>query len=305
MAQGGPLARYPWLRRLVGPLLFVVLFVLFLLSTFPYDDLGLRLEQEARAQNAELSIGRLRGAGLFGLRASDVKVRLPGPPGGEPGPEIKLDEVDVRPDLFGLIVRRTGFGYSIDGYGGTAKGHATLAKDQRQGALDKLTLTANDLDLKSLPIKDTGGVDLSGKASLKIDFTKMSPTDQATGLVSITGSGLAASGSVKGLTLPKLNAGNLDVQLTLDKGNAHVDRASLRGGDLEVDADGSIRLKPLLTLSQVELHTRLKLGDAWLNANPIFKTLLTAVNNARQPDGSYVFTLTGPLANLNPPRPGR
>ena len=60
----------------------------------------------------------------------------------------------------------------------------------------------------------------------------------------------------------------------------------------------------VLSLSQADLHVRFKLADAWLAANPLFRGLLSAVSNARQPDGSYAFTLTGPLSNIQS-RPGR
>jgi len=65
-----------------------------------------------------------------------------------------------------------------------------------------------------------------------------------------------------------------------------------------------VRLRPLLSLSQAELHVRIRPADRWLNENGPIKSALGLLKNARQPDGSFVFSFTGPLSRLNS-RPGR
>jgi hypothetical protein len=59
-----------------------------------------------------------------------------------------------------------------------------------------------------------------------------------------------------------------------------------------------------LSLSQADLHVRLRAADRWLNDNGMIKGALGMAQNARQPDGSYVFSFTGPLSRLSS-RPGR
>ena len=76
--------RHPVLRRLLVPAAAVLAFALFLIFTFPYDVLARRLEVEAQRGGAELTIGSLGPAGLGGLRAREVKLRLPAPPGSSP-----------------------------------------------------------------------------------------------------------------------------------------------------------------------------------------------------------------------------
>jgi len=92
--------------------------------------------------------------------------------------------------------------------------------------------------------------------------------------------------------------------VTIDKGLARVDKAQARGGDLDAEADGNVRLRPLWSLSQADLHVRFRPGDRWLNENGMIKGTLGLVQNARQPDGAYVFSFSGPLSRLNS-RPGR
>ena len=302
LAQGGLFAGRPWLRRLLVPVVFVVCFAIFAFLTFPFDSLKASLEEQVHAGGGELTIERLRPAGLGGVRATGVKLRLPQGPGEGPLPELKLDHVDVRPDFFAFLLRRISFGFAFEGYGGKAKGHAALAKDQAQGLFDSLDVDAADLDLKQLPMKELSGLDLTGQLTLKTRLTRLSPADGATSI--LMKGGAVNGGQLRGFTLPKMNLGELDAQVVSDKGAARIERAMLRGSDVEADADGTLRLKPLLSLSQADLHARFKLSESWLNVNPVFRGLLTALNNARQPDGGFVFTLTGPMSNLNS-RPGR
>ncbi len=304
MAQASPLFRSPWLRRLVLPAVFLLCFVIFLFLTLPLDEAARSLEERVRAQGGELTIERLRPSGLGGIAASGVKLRLPAAPGADPLPDLQFDKVTARPDYLSLLLRRVSFSFSIEAYGGKASGHAELTKDQRQGVLEALSLNAADLDLARLPLKELVGLEVTGRVALKADLSKLSPPDVASGLVSGTLKGVSASGPVKGFTVPKTSLGDVDLQIALDKGAAKIDRAQARNGDVDADLDGTLRLKPLMTLSQAELHARFKLSEAWLNQNPIFRGLLSAIANARQPDGAYVFTLTGPLANLSS-RPGR
>src|SRR5438445_2142161 len=123
MANLGFFTRHPVVRRLLVPAAAVVGFFLFLMLTFPYDTLARRVEVEARSGGAELTIGSLGPAGLFGLRAHDVKLKLPAPPGAEALPELKFDRADLSPDYLALILRRTSFGFAVQGYGGSASGH--------------------------------------------------------------------------------------------------------------------------------------------------------------------------------------
>jgi len=114
MAELAFLARHPLLRKLLLPAAGVIAFVLFLLLTFPFDVLARRIEVEAQRGGADLTIGSMGPAGLGGVRARDVKLRMPAVPGADGAtPELHLDALDVSPDLFALLLRRTSFGFSL------------------------------------------------------------------------------------------------------------------------------------------------------------------------------------------------
>ena len=298
------LSRHPVLRKLLLPALAVFAFGLFLILTFPYDSLARRLEVEAQRGGAELTIGSLGPAGIVGVRARDVKLRLLPAPGEAQPPEIHLDRADFSPDLFALLLRRTSFGFVAEGYGGSARGHVALSNDPRQPGLSSLRIDARDIDLSALPLKDVSGVEASGKLQLKADLPGLLPVETANGSLSLSLDGAGLSGTVMGMTLPKTSLGHLEGSATVEKGVAKVEKTSARGGDIDADVDGSCNLRPLLSLSQADLHLRFRPSPSWLDQNAMIKGMMGLIQNARQGDGSYVFTFTGPLAHLTP-RPGR
>src|SRR5439155_20182776 len=174
-------ARHPVLQKLALPAAGVIAFGLFLLLTFPYDVLARRIEIEAQRSGAEVSIGSMGPAGIGSVRARDVKVRLAAAPGAEALPELRFDRLDISPDLFALILRRTSFGFAAQGYGGTAKGHVAFSNDPKQPGLSSLRIDARDIDLQTLPLKEIAGVEATGKLQLKADLSSMIPVETAGG----------------------------------------------------------------------------------------------------------------------------
>jgi type II secretion system protein N len=300
-ASSGPTAqllRLKRLKRFAVPAAAVAAFVLFLLITFPFDTLARRLEVEAQRSGTDLKIGSV-GPAFLGFRARDVRFRVASS-SGEPSPELRLDVVTIRPDLFSLLLRRTSFGFSLEAYGGTARGHAALSNDPAAPGLRSLQVDATDLDLRALPLKELAGLEAVGRVSFKADVPALQPPDAASGSISASGKQLAlAGGNVQGFTLPRTSLGDLDASIPLEKGIARVEKAQLRGGDLDVDLEGTIRLRPLLSLSQADLRLRVRPSDRWLNQNPALRGLLGLLQ--KQPDGSFLVPLSGPVSRLSAP----
>ncbi len=297
------LNRHPIVRRLSLPAAGVLAFFVFLVLTFPYDLLARRIEMEARRAGAEVTIGSAGAGGLVAVRARDVRVRLSA--AGGDSPELRFERAVVSPDIFALMLRRTSFGFSLEGYGGTARGHIALSNDPRQPAISSLRIDATDLDLATLPLREMAGFAAAGKLKLKADLPVLVPVETARGSLTLAVDGAAVNGgTAAGLSLPNTTLGRVESAISVDKGIAKVEKTQARGGDVEADVDGSVNLRPLLSLSQADLHVRLRPADRWLNENQVIKGMIGLVQNARQGDGSYTFTLTGPLSRMQP-RPGR
>lgn len=297
--------RHPRVRRLLVPAGGVLAFGLFLVLTFPYDVLARRIEVEAKSAGADLTIGSMGGSGLVGVRARDVRLRISPSPGAEPAPELRFDRADVRPDLLALILRRTSFGFALAAYGGTARGHMALSNDPRNPGVTSFRIDARDVDVSRLPLRDWGGVAAVGKLQLNADLPALLPAGNANGSLSLSLEGGAVTGgTVMGFALPRTSLGHVEGAVAVEKGTAHVEKTSARGGDIDADVDGNINLRPMLSLSQADLHVRFHPSDRWLNENPAIRGVMGFMQNARQGDGSYLFTFTGPLSRMQP-RPGR
>ena len=307
LALPGPL-RNPWVRRLLVPAAFVATFGLMLYLTFPFETLAQRVESEAHKAGFELSIERLGPAGLLGVRARGVLVKQASElPGGAPL-EVKLDRLDLKPEVLALLLRRLAVGFALESFGGEAHGVVRVSNDPKAPGVSTLALDASDFDLKQLPPSLLQELELLGRLGLKADLTSLQHLEAASGSLSLA---LKGAGVIKGtlklgegmsFPLPKTMLGDVTGSVTIDKGIAKIDKCTVRGGDVEADVDGTIRLTPLLSLSQAELHLRLKPSDKWLDANPLIKSSMGFLG-PKGPDG-YVFTLSGPLSRLQP-RPGR
>jgi type II secretion system protein N len=286
------------LRAFALPVGTVVAFLVFLLATFPFDTLARRIEIEVQRAGGDIAIASM-GPAFLGFRARDVRLRPPSTTG--PAPEFRFDSITIRPDLLALLGRRTSFSFLATAFSGSANGHAALSSDPRTaGSLQSLKLDTADIDLHSLPLKETWGVELLGRATSKTDLPTLIPSETTTGSITLSIKGLAiANASVQGLTVPRTVLGDLDASIVIDKGAAKVERAQTRGGDIDVDLEGTIRMRPLLSLSQADLRLRLRPSERWLSANPAMRGLLGLLQ--RQQDGSYLVPLNGPLSRLQPP----
>lgn len=299
------LNRHPMLRRLLWPAGAVLAFLLFVVLTFPYEVVARRIEMEARSAGVDLTIGSAGAGGLASLKASDVRVRVVPASGTEAWPELRFERAVFSPDILALIFRRTSFGFSVRGYGGSARGHVALSNDPRSPGVSSFRLDTSDLDLAALPLRELAGVTASGKLRVKADLPALLPVEAAHGNLNLTVETAAVTGgTVFGFALPRTALGHVEGAVAVDKGVARADKTSARGGDIEADLEGTVNLRPLLSLSQADLHLRFRPADRWLDANAPIKGMMGLIQNARQADGSYLFSFTGPLSRMQP-RPGR
>ena len=299
------LNQHPVLRRLLLPAGAALAFLVFLVLTFPYDVVARRIEMEAQRAGAELTIGSAGAGGLASLKATDVRIRILPARGADAWPELRFERAVFSPDILALLLRRTSFGFSLRGYGGTARGHLALSNDPRLPGVSSFRLDAADLDLAALPLRELVGITAAGKVRVNADLPALLPVETAHGSFTLSLDGASVTGgAVSGFTVPRTSLGHLDGSVAVDKGIARVEKTSARGGDIEADVDGNVNLRPLLSLSQADLHVRFRPGERWLNENAPIKGMMGLIQNARQPDGSYLFTFSGPLSRMQP-RPGR
>src|SRR5439155_233062 len=93
-----------------------------------------------------------------------------------------------------------------------------------------------------------GSVGAGGLASVRARDVRALSLDDGT----VTG------GAVMGFAIPRTAVGRLDGSISVEKGIARVEKTAARGGDVEADMDGNVNLRPLLSLSQADLHLRFR-----------------------------------------------
>jgi type II secretion system protein N len=166
------------------------------------------------------------------------------------------------------------------------------------------------------------GAPLAGLASGTIDVTLAEKPEGPEGTVELRierfeigdGKGkVKVPGMAGGLTLDKVQAGTLEMKVTIREGVATVEKLESKGKDLELSGSGSVRvLRPFgtsradLTLGMkfdpgyAEKSERTKAAFELLSLNPLTKRATGA-------DGMMRFRLSGPLSALRsaPAAPGR
>lgn len=288
--------------------------------TFPYQRLAAFITDKVTESGSgyTLEIGALSPYWLTGVELEQVKVRkqaeasLAAPPGadGKPAPDqaIKIDSAHARLGLIALLTGTTSLSFGaelgsgeIDGTyeesGDDKKVVATLSKVDlaKLGVLEQLislpstgTLTGNfDLVLGKQPSKTNGKVDLTiqkltvgdGKAKFKL-------------------------GSMGGLTIDPISAGDLKLVLDVKEGTGTVKKLTASGSDLKLDGSGDVRFAQPLARSRLGLLLKLKLTEAYRNKTARTKTMFALLESSGSPqvaaaktaDGSYQLRVSGTVS---------
>lgn len=253
-------------------------FVLCLYLTFPYDALKERVQSEARASGLYVKLGSI-GPGLFGIRAKKVELAKRATGDEDTPPEsLRIDSVSIRPSLFplGVAIRASALGGSMSG---------TI------GGLKDLTvrLSLDELNLSGGNLKGFSGVDLagnlSGEVALTVPRTSLGPKaaaepdlGQANGTITLNLKGFQVNGGTLTLALPmmgpepvpiglpKLNLGDLEGALKFQKGQGTIEKFSLKGDGVELNATGTLKLAKRLQYSEPALELRLKTTPEFVKA---------------------------------------
>ncbi len=292
---------------------FAVCFVVFAYFTLPYDRVKSTIEQRgsqgAAGVETKLTIGELGPHFLTGVALSDIVYERKGATDTEPV-KLGLDALNLRVSPLSVFTGlRLNFGAEvgdggIDGQYSGGEGGPTHIEAELDGVdLGKLGLgafvgiplkgTANgdvDVTLASVPAESLGAIDIS------IDKLQLADSKTA---VKVPGMG-------GGLTLPTLDAGRLELKVSIKDGVATIERMESKGKDLELTGSGSIRLASPVSQSRVDVLLNAKIAKAYKEQNDKTKMMFELVEQnpmasaARTADGSMRFRLTGTLGAIRP-----
>jgi type II secretion system protein N len=317
----------PRLRRVLKgmgyPAFYTFSLFVFFGLTFPYDRLKSRVVAEFNSRQpagagTRLEVDEMSGYWLSGVEAEGVKLTSPAAPAEDGKPRearvVKIDEIHARVSLLRLLFGTLRISFGGDVFGGKLSGSTSDADGARSVDVELDAVDVGDLpafrEMVGLPLQGK----LSGTIQLELPESKFS---KAEGKIELTIVDLAiGDGKAKirdTIALPKLEAGELTLEASASEGRLKLDKLAANGKDIELDADGAIRLRDPVETSLAELSLRFKFSDAYKKKNDTTKALfgdpgspipglfdLDPKNKrAKRPDGFYGFRLTGPLSKLD------
>ncbi|MEP7051413.1 MAG: type II secretion system protein GspN [Pseudomonadota bacterium] len=314
--------KYKRILKWVGYGAFYVFALLFFsYLTFPFDRLRTRIETQFNAGQTgpnplTLRLGHLSSYWFSGIQAENVDfVSPPTPPAADDatakptGPKImRIDSVHARVALLHLLFGTTQINFGAEAFGGKISGYTSDADGGR-----KVDVEIADVSLKDAPIlADLVGLPVAGQIVGEIEF--MLPEgklSKAEGKIDLKLAGLSAGdGKTKvlnAIALPKVELGDLTLQATATAGNLKIDQFSSAGRDLDLQGEGSVRMRDTLDASVMSLNARFKFSDKFTNKDEMTRGLFGAPGSstpglfdlvpenkhAKRPDGSYGWRISG------------
>ncbi|HKO51545.1 MAG TPA: type II secretion system protein GspN [Polyangiaceae bacterium] len=302
--------------------LFALMF--FALLTFPFDRLRTRIQSEFNASQTgpnplTLRLGHLSSYWFSGVRADDVD--LISPPSSVPSEDpakpnkpkvMRIDSVRVRVSLLRLLFGTTHVNFGADAFGGSISGFTSDADGGR-----KLEVDIEDLGLANAPLlADMLGLPIAGTLGGHVEFLlPEGKLSKAEGKVDLKFSGLSAGdGKTKvlnAIALPKVEVGDLTLKATATAGGLKVDQLSAAGKDLDLQGDGSLRLRDNFDQSVLSLNARFKFNARFTNKDDMTRSLFGAPGSsvpalfdmvpqnkqAKRPDGFYGWRVNGTFSH--------
>jgi len=285
-------------------------FVVFFYWTFPYDRLKERIVRDFNARQSgpgamRLELDDLSSYWLSGIEAEGLRLVSP-PEGKSKKPTVTtVESAHARLSLFSLLIGRRSVSFGADAFGGSLDGNISDSDAERvvELEMDALDLGQTPMLAGLIGLPVTGA--LSGTIELAAPEARLS---KAEGKISLKVTGLSVGdGKAKIreiIALPKLDAGTLALDAEVKSGTVKVTQLSGSGPDLELGAEGTVRLRDQPGQSTLQLTSEFKFTERYTNKDDITRALfgpsgafdLDRKNRAaKRPDGFYSWRVSGTL----------
>lgn len=297
--------------------------VMFAYLTFPYDRLKERIIQEFNARQTGPDAMRLELDSIGSYWFSGVEaegIRLVSPPKAEsPGTDpatppkpsvLTIESAHARVRLLPLLIGRVGLSFGADAFDGSLSGYTSESDGTRHLELELEELALSKVSL----LADAVGLPLGGTLDGTVEFAlPEGKLAKAEGTIDLKIQGLSAGdGKAKirdAIALPKVEAGDLTLEGEATTGQLKINNFSASGPDLELAAEGSVRLRDPMPSSMLALTARFRFTDRYMGKNDMTRALFGAPGStmpglfdldsknkrAKAPDGFYGWRATGLL----------
>jgi len=169
------------------------------------------------------------------------------------------------------------------------KGQISLDFDQKH-----IYSSANDIELKEL-FKSNTSSQINGKMnfSTKIGFSESSSNLSFDGEIRVKDFSLK-NYIMAGITLPKIEADELNILFSAANGAIKISRVQSIGGNVRISGEGMISAGRNPLESPIDIHLKLFPQRNWLNQ---ITSSDRAINKILKPDGSLGLRMTGALSS--------
>ena len=242
-----------------------LMLLIFFYFTFPYDRLRERLVHDFNARQTgpdavRLEVDSISSYWLSGVEAEGMRLISLPPPLPESGakpqkPKVTgVEQAHARLSLFALLLGRRVVTFGAKAFGGAVDGSVTDSDVERT-----LEVEIDGLDLGQTPfLAGLIGLPVSGKLSGTANLvTPEARLSKAEGKLSFKLTGLSVGdGKAKIrdiIALPKLDAGELTLESEGKSGQVTVTELAGNGPDLQLSAQGNIRLRDVPEQSLMSL----------------------------------------------------
>jgi type II secretion system protein N len=296
-------------------------FWLFAYWTFPYDRLAAYLVDKVAESGTgyTIEIGSLAPYWFTGVQLEDVKVRkqaseILAAPSDPKAPAaldqaIRVQSAHARLGLFALL-----FGSNELDFGASLGQGEVEGSYEEDGASKQLSANLSKVDLAKLGVLESlVALPMKGTLTGDFDLTLGAQPAKTSGKVKLTiqkltiGDGKAKLkvGSMGGLTIDPIAAGDVTVELDVQEGLGTIRKLSANGTDLRMQGSGDVRFADPLARSRINVLLRLELTPAYRNKSPRTRAMFALlegsnvpqVSGAKTADGAYQLRLSGTLAS--------
>ncbi len=302
---------------------FWVAFWLFAYWTFPYERLAAYLMDKVneRSGGYTLEIGSVSPYWLTGVEFENVRLRkgaadAPAPTSASQGAAaradgaIKVASAHARLGLFALLTggRSVSFGADL-GQGGIDGSY------REDGVERQLVADLSKVDLGKLGVLESlVSLPMKGSLTGQIDLTMGKEPTKTSGQVQLTiqkltiGDGKAKLkvGTMGGLTVEPISAGDVQLDLDVKNGVGNVRKLSASGPDLKLEGSGEVRFAQPVARSRINILLRLAFTDAYKNKSPRTQAMFSLLEGSSAPQiaaaksgNGYQFRLSGLLSSAH------
>lgn len=296
------------LRRAVAyPFYFIFCFLTFAYCTFPYDRVRDRIEEEVEnaMPGADLEIVSLSPSWVTGVVLNGVSLTLPPDETDEHATAVSLTEVSARVGLFDYLTGTTSLDYAAElGGGGTIEGSFAESEEQTH-----VQAHMSDVALGRIgPLRRYVHLPIAGTLGGDLDLTIATDIENTQGNITLTigqlaiGDGrarLAIPGLGSGVTVERLDAGDLNLRIQVERGVGRIQQLSSSSDDVEIRGAGTVRLIRPVRMSGLDVMLRFDIKPPYRERNDrtrgVFSMLELSpdVRPFRATDGAFQLRIAG------------